>query len=547
MLKPADRVDVQYQDLKNLPNRQKPLSQRRANIIIFGQAGAGKSSLVNTIAGQDVAKTSDSATVTTFASYPYDIDLPSGHAITLWDTAGLDEPEAGSTDRNAAISNIYNLTRTLHGVHLLIYCLRGKISDTTVRNYNLLNSFCDGQVPIVLVITASENRSASWWDENSAAFAKAGINAVDHACVATRKLPGRENDYAMWGAMVQDMIVKRYLRLPWVMEGNSWFLLVVTKLMEVMFDGCSERSKNLYEGLLNNGFSKKNARKVVKQYEARLKKNLPRANVIVFGQSGAGKSSLINMIAQKDIAKTSADTTGCTPDTCGYVMPLPNGILATICDTAGLNENSEGSVPAVIAIADIFKLMHSFGSDGLSLLIFCMRGRIHASMVRNYNVVRSFCKGKVPIALVVTGLENEQDRGRWWEANQANFTEKGMTFDYHACVVTVKGPGDEEHGFLYGAQYEESSVAVRSMIENACLRKPWNPEPHHGLKLQTMKLLRTMAARPSIESLELYYALKSHGFTQDEAFRATNNGVSLQQIYNSDSQGVHTPSRANYV
>ncbi|KAF7969658.1 hypothetical protein HWV62_26700 [Athelia sp. TMB] len=542
----------------------KSLSQRRANIIIFGHTGTGKSSLVNLIAGKEVAEITDSGAVTTFASHPYDIDLPSGHAITLWDTAGLDEMQTGKVDANKAISDIYALTRTLHGVHLLICCLRGRIGDATVRNYNLLNSFCDGQVPIVLVINGSEHRSASWWDENSASFAEVGINAVDHACVDTRRLPGRERDYAMWTTMVRDMIVKRYLRLPWVMEGNSWSSLVVMKLVEVLFDGYSERSKGLYEGLLNNGYSKEDARKAAKQYEATLKKQKPnhhqptisadpsksqvdrsdstgssgnssqRANVIVFGQSGAGKSSLINMIAQKDIAKTSADITGCTPNTRGYVVPLSNGILATICDTAGLNENSEGSVPAVIAIANIFQLIRSFASDGLSLLIFCMRGQINASTARNYNIIKSLCKGKAPVALVVTGLENELDRGKWWEANQANFTEKGMTFDYHACVVTVRGPGNEKQGFLYGQQYKESGVAVRSIIEAACMRQPWKPEPHHGLKVQMKRLLRPVAARPSMDSLELFYALKSHGFTQDEALRATNKGACFQD-FNTDS------------
>ncbi|KAG2356388.1 hypothetical protein BDR07DRAFT_449865 [Suillus spraguei] len=38
----------------------------------------------------------------------------------------------------------------------------------------------------------------------------------------------------------------------------------------------------------------------------------PKRNVVIFGDCGSGKSSVINAIAQKELAKTSPDTLGCT-------------------------------------------------------------------------------------------------------------------------------------------------------------------------------------------------------------------------------------------
>ncbi|KAF7982833.1 hypothetical protein HWV62_25788 [Athelia sp. TMB] len=237
----------------------------------------GKSSLVNMIAGRDrpLARTSDSAVGTTFSSDPYHVDWPGGPPITLWDTAGLNESETGKVDPKKAISNIYELTRTLNGVDLLVFCLRGKITNNAVRNYNMFNSFCDGKVPIVLVVTGMEHRSPTdtqiWWKENSKAFDRAGIHVVDHACVATLKLPGREADYKTWTEMVRGMIERRCLPTPWTMESDNWFVMVVTKLLEALFDGPSERSKKLYKGLMMHGISRVDARRVVKEYEASLK------------------------------------------------------------------------------------------------------------------------------------------------------------------------------------------------------------------------------------------------------------------------------------
>ncbi|KAF7982829.1 hypothetical protein HWV62_25780 [Athelia sp. TMB] len=239
----------------------------------------GKSSLVNMIAGEDrpLARTSDSAVGTTFSSDPYDVDWPGGPAITLWDTAGLNEADTGRVDHKTAISNIFDLTRILNGVDLLVFCLRGKITNNAIKNYKTFNSFCDGNVPIVLVVTGMEHRSpgdGQWWKENSKAFDMAGINVVDHACVATLKLPGREVDYEKWTTMVRDMIQKQCLPIPWVMESESWFVLVITKLLEALFDGPSGGSKKLDKALKIQGVSKKGRQRAVKDYEALTLKNV---------------------------------------------------------------------------------------------------------------------------------------------------------------------------------------------------------------------------------------------------------------------------------
>ena len=74
----------------------------RYHIAIFGRRNAGKSSLVNCIAGQDVSIVSDVAGTTTDTVWK-NIELPGVGAAVIADTAGFDDAgELGSMRVDAA-------------------------------------------------------------------------------------------------------------------------------------------------------------------------------------------------------------------------------------------------------------------------------------------------------------------------------------------------------------------------------------------------------------------------------------------------------------
>lgn len=61
-------------------------------------------------------------------------------------------------------------------------------------------------------------------------------------------------------------------------------------------------------------------------------------NVVIFGQTGAGKSSLVNLIARTQAAPTSSDASGCTIKTTVHKhdVDIQNGTLKVqLFDTAG--------------------------------------------------------------------------------------------------------------------------------------------------------------------------------------------------------------------
>jgi len=61
-------------------------------------------------------------------------------------------------------------------------------------------------------------------------------------------------------------------------------------------------------------------------------------NVVIFGETGVGKSSLVNLIARTQKARTSPDALGCTTKTEVYDVLIQNNfktLKVKLFDTAG--------------------------------------------------------------------------------------------------------------------------------------------------------------------------------------------------------------------
>jgi predicted GTPase len=220
-------------------------------------------------------------------------------------------------------------------------------------------------------------------------------------------------------------------------------------------------------------------------------------NVIVFGETGTGKSSLINMLAGTEVTKTSSNAHGCTFQSCSIEVSFDSGcqifdsknlkVDELVChildsktyrfwDTSGLNEGEEGTVPAKAALSNLHELVAQLSEkeNGISLLVYCIRGSRLRDIVRvNYDLFWGIiCQRKVPIVLVVTGLELEEDMERWWVDNKEELKEMGMTFHGHACVTTTKGKNDRMGKPIFEKEFRESETRVRELVESTCASEP---------------------------------------------------------------------------
>ncbi|KAF7969663.1 hypothetical protein HWV62_26711 [Athelia sp. TMB] len=187
-------------------------------------------------------------------------------------------------------------------------------------------------------------------------------------------------------------------------------------------------------------------------------------NVIICGQTGAGKSSLVNLIAGKPIAKTSDGLEGCTPGYVRYDVKLKarSGVPAlsiTLWDTAGFDEGARGTVGNDRAISDLAKLKDLLG-NAANLVIYCVPlGVITANVADHYKIIRKTFGDSVLLAIVVTKMENERDADAWWVRNEGQYKKTFLDFNDHACVVATKG-----NKGVYTKQYNASVLLVHEML-----------------------------------------------------------------------------------
>jgi hypothetical protein len=173
------------------------------------------------------------------------------------------------------------------------------------------------------------------------------------------------------------------------------------------------------------------------------------------------------MIVGQDVAIVSSRLVGCTFEHECHKASF-DGIHFNIFDTSGLNEGEQGRVPHWKAIDQLYTLIRSL--DGVSLLIYCMRGRIKENARANWTLFNDvLCAKKVPIIAVETGLENEEDL----EARQILLGKAleryGIVPRGIACVVAVRGEKGE-----HKERYKSSQHQLRNLIKQHYKRKPWS-------------------------------------------------------------------------
>ncbi|KAG2113741.1 P-loop containing nucleoside triphosphate hydrolase protein [Suillus discolor] len=432
--------------------------EETCNVVIFGETGAGKSSLINLVAGTRTALTSCTAVGCTTETNVYDISIPSQNEtlkVKLFDTVGLGkgfEGEVSDKDARRALKTLLRDLMKQTDIHLLMYCVRGaRATKALYRNYNLIRSEVKERVPIVLVVTCLEDREPEmedWWRDNVRSISDFGMTFAGHACVTTATI----DRYA------GDELERRHKQ--------SYH--AVSQLIEKC------RSKGGQRPLSDAG---ERQHDTIRQVSPKMATSKNRHKTIVlFGETGAGKSSLVNLMAGKEVARTSPDTQRCTmPQWNEYTIDF-DGDSYTVFETIGLDESQLEIKEYLESVENAYKLVRELDRrGGIDLLLFCVRaGKITTTLQGNYWLFHEFlCKKKVPIVLAVTNLEREQRMEDWWQRNEGTFDKYQIKVAGHACI-TAANRSDDRHKDLY----EQSRITIRNLVQTftadgqkqACMR-----------------------------------------------------------------------------
>lgn len=143
-----EKFQKEYEELKN--------SLKKPNILLIGQTGVGKSSLINTVFGDDIAKVSNTKPETR-GFYKYcDKELP----INVIDSEGYELLKADTfkSDLSTYIdSNIHDVNEQ---IHIAWYCI--SISGARVLSYDIENIkfiFEEKKIPTAVVLTQADSDS----------------------------------------------------------------------------------------------------------------------------------------------------------------------------------------------------------------------------------------------------------------------------------------------------------------------------------------------------------------------------------------------------
>lgn len=140
-----------------------------------------------------------------------------------------------------------------------------------------------------------------------------------------------------------------------------------------------------------------------------------------------------------------------------------------------LNEGEGGRVPSNDAIAKLYKLLLRL-EDGVSLLVFCVRPRVQGSTRINWTLFYEIiCQKKVPIVIVVTGLENEDSMDSWWDndENWDEFCKRELQPVGHACITATKGKLRRNGRHVFHEEYNKSIAKVKTLIQRHHKDFPW--------------------------------------------------------------------------
>lgn len=188
--------------------------------------------------------------------------------------------------------------------------------------------------------------------------------------------------------------------------------------------------------------------------------------VLVMGETGSGKSSVVNLLVGQEVIKVSSGVCPCTPRTVKYEATIKGRetqMSVRIWEVGGFNQPEEkpGKNPGAALAMDLGPILQANAS--VNVILFCMQGsKLKLTTTRIFQSINDVFGGRVTIVLVITKLEREETMEGWWGRNGQQISSTlGLRGTVHACITGLQGG-------KYGAKSTESRASLLSILEGLC-------------------------------------------------------------------------------
>ena len=200
----------------------------------------------------------------------------------------------------------------------------------------------------------------------------------------------------------------------------------------------------------------------------------PTVHVALAGNTGVGKSTLVNVLKGKEIAEVNNNVRPCTTRTMGYEV-VEGGTTYCIWDTRGLNEGSEkAALPTRILkrariIPDADRELKDFlrGKDPrISLVLFCIEAkkiRVNVHWKIYNKIYADFCQKGLKVAVVVTQMGEKDFKGSEWKG-RCKLTARGVVEEFPDARLMEAVPQFVE---LNDPSVEDCRDRILRLISNA--------------------------------------------------------------------------------
>ncbi|KAI5990428.1 hypothetical protein EDD15DRAFT_2280146 [Pisolithus albus] len=362
------------------------------------------------------------------------VEMGSGTQVVLWEAIHW-RPGAGSK-RTTPDMRVIRHMHASRSIDLVLFCIKarlGQSEDFVHCHDEVYTKECQKKIPVALVATGLEwagGNMHGWWEKNKDDMFHLGLAFDVHACITT--LHSHDDPCIQEQINISRGRVEALLRI----QGYTQQLSHNHICSDHSLEHCGgipyspEMSSAIYEGSLQT------------------------RTVVVVGATGVGKSSVINAIAGEKRAQISSDTDMCTRECKAFLVELKPGVITELWDTVGWDESR-----IEIVTGHVQRLVSTRGID---LLLFCVRAgdKAKSHVERFKRDIQPICGKETPVALVVTGLEDESDMDAWWTNNKDASVFHELIVDAHACVTTVARSANP----LHQQQVRRSLRRLRELI-----------------------------------------------------------------------------------